>query len=220
MNDAATKTKEPAVSKTVTPIVTTAASQMPSAPHERRPRRSREQGQRERRGKRGGRDERVRPEFDQKTLAVRRVARVVAGGRRFNFSVLLVLGNREGSVGVGLGKAADTALAMDKANKRAKREMIRVPRTKNRSIPHELDAKYSSALVVLRPAKGKGLVAGSAARAVLELAGVTDVNAKILSGSKNKLNIARATIKALSLLLTPRGSVDESPITKKQAPNN
>ena len=157
MNDAVTKTKEPAVSETVTPMVTTAASQTPPAPHERRPRRSREQGQRERRGKRGGgRDERVRPEFDQKTLAVRRVARVVAGGRRFNFSVLLVLGNREGSVGVGLGKAADTALAMDKANKRAKREMIRVPRTKNRSIPHQLDAKYSSALVVLRPAKGKG----------------------------------------------------------------
>lgn len=150
--------------------------------------------------RRGGGDgrERVRPEFDQKMLTVRRVARVVAGGRRFSFSVLLAIGNKKGSVGVGLGKAGDTALAIEKATKNAKKEMIAVVRTANNSIPRQVEAKYSSAIVVMRPAKGKGLIAGSAVRSVLELAGITDVNAKILSGSKNKLNIARAAIQALA----------------------
>lgn len=144
--------------------------------------------------------ERAKPEFESKTLLVRRVARVVAGGRRFNFSVALVLGNRKGSVGVGLGKAADTAAAIEKATKDARKHLFSVPLTKNHSIPHFVEAKYSSARIVMRPSPQKGLIAGSAARVVLELCGLTDVNAKILSGSKNKLNIARATIKALSLL--------------------
>lgn len=148
----------------------------------------------------GGREDRVKPEFDQKMLGVRRVARVVAGGRRFNFSVLMVIGNRKGSVGVGTGKAGDTALAIEKATKSAKKHMIKVSRTANNSIPHIIEAKYSSATVVILPAKSKGLIAGSAVRSVLELAGITDVNAKIRSGSKNKLNIAQATIKALSTL--------------------
>lgn len=157
---------------------------------------------RERRGKRGGggHEERTRPEFESKTLLVRRVARVVAGGRRFNFSAVLVLGNRKGSVGVGIGKAADTALAIEKATKDARKHLFSIPLTKTRSIPHFSEAKYSSARIVMRPSPHKGLIAGSAARAVLELGGVTDINAKILSGSKNKLNIARATIKALSAL--------------------
>lgn len=148
----------------------------------------------------GHREERVRPEFDQKMLNVRRVARVVAGGRRFNFSVLVVIGNRKGAVGVGTGKAGDTALAIEKAARNAKKHLLRIVRTTNNSIPHALEAKYSSARIVLFPAKNKGLIAGSAARSVLELAGITDVNAKILSGSKNKLNIARATIAALAPL--------------------
>lgn len=150
----------------------------------------------------GGRDdrERVRPEYDQKMLNVRRVARVVAGGRRFSFSVLLAIGNRKGMVGVGTGKAGDTALAIEKATKDAKKNMITVKRTSNNSISEPLEAKFSSALIVFRPAPRKGLIAGSAVRSVLELAGITDVNAKILSGSKNKLNIARAAIKALSSL--------------------
>ena len=163
----------------------------------RRGRGGRDSGSRgPRRGSEGR--ERVRPEFDQKMLTVRRVARVVAGGRRFSFSVLLAIGNRKGSVGVGLGKAGDTALAIEKATKDAKKEMIAVVRTANNSIPRQVEAKYSSAIVVMRPAKGKGLIAGSAVRSVLELAGITDVNAKILSGSKNKLNIARAAVKALA----------------------
>lgn len=165
---------------------------------------SADSGRRERssRGRRpprrgGGRDDRTRSEYDQKTLDVRRVARVVAGGRRFNFSVLVVIGNRKGSVGVGTGKAADTSAAVDKATQAAKKALIKVARTETQSISHQIEAKYSSAIVVIRPSPNKGLIAGSAVRAVLELAGITNVNAKILSGSKNKLNIARATIEAL-----------------------
>ena len=181
-----------------TPIGTPIGAPTGAAPE--RVRRSKERAPIDRRQRRGGDRERVRPEFDQKMLSVRRVARVVAGGRRFSFSVLIALGNKKGSVGVGTGKAGDTALAIEKATKSAKKEMIQVSLTKNRSIPHRLEAKYSSAYLVMFPAPSKGLIAGSAVRAVLELAGITDINAKILSGSKNKLNIARATIKALSQL--------------------
>jgi len=151
--------------------------------------------------RRGPREGRRAGEPDQKVLDIRRVTRVVAGGRRFSFSVTMVVGDRKGRVGVGVGKGADTAVAMDKATRDGKKNMIKVPMTKERSIEHETKAKYCSAVVYIKPAKGKGLVAGSAVRSVLDLAGVTDVNAKILSRSKNKLNIARATVKALAQLI-------------------
>lgn len=152
------------------------------------------------RGGRGGAFERIKPEFDNKLIQIRRVTRVVAGGRRFAFSVALVAGNRKGSVGVGIGKAADTAQAIEKATKNAKKNMIKVLLTAGMMIPHEVKAKESSATVMIMPAKGRGMVAGSSVRNVLELAGIKDVRAKILSGSKNKLNNARATIKALKQL--------------------
>lgn len=151
--------------------------------------------------KRGGgrpRPERVKPEYEQKSIEVRRVARVVAGGRRFSFSVAMIIGDRKGKVGVGTGKAGDISNAMEKAAKDAKKHMITVKLTKTSSIPHEVSAKASSATVSIIPAPSRGLVAGSAVRNALELAGITDVSAKIVSGSKNKLNMARATVKALS----------------------
>ncbi len=178
----------------------------PVAPAASQEARTRERGGERGRGgprkggpRRGGdtRAPRAKPEFDSKTLTIRRVARVVSGGRRFAFSVALVAGNKKGMVGVGLGKAGDTALAIDKALRHAKKHMIKVNTTKGMSIPHESFAKYSSARVAIRPVKDRGLVAGSAARTVLELAGVTNVAAKIISPSKNQLNIARATIDAL-----------------------
>jgi small subunit ribosomal protein S5 len=155
------------------------------------------------RGPRKGGDSRAprtKPEYDSVMLNIRRVARVVSGGRRFAFSVALVAGDRKGRVGVGLGKAGDTALAIDKATRNAKKHMIKVNTTKDMSIPHEVFAKYSSARVAIRPVKDRGLVAGSACRNVLELAGLKNVAAKIVSPSKNKLNIARATIMALQNL--------------------
>jgi small subunit ribosomal protein S5 len=155
---------------------------------------------------RGGprRGDKPRSEFEQRTLQVRRVARVGKGGRRFNFSVAIAAGDRKGRIGIGLGKASDTALAIDKALKDARRNMITVRTTPTGSIPHEVDAKFSSARVTMMPASGRGIIAGSAVRDCLELAGVKDVNAKILSGSKNKLNIARAAVKALAALKAPR----------------
>ena len=151
-------------------------------------------------GSRGPRAERPKPEYDQKSIDVRRVARVVAGGRRFSFSVAMIIGDRKGKVGVGTGKAGDISMAMDKAAKDAKKHMITVKLTKTNSIPHQVAAKASSAVVEIIPAPSRGLVAGSAMRNLLELAGITDVSAKIRSGSKNKLNMARAGIKALTLL--------------------
>lgn len=153
------------------------------------------------RGGRGGAGfERVRPEFDNKVIQIRRVTRVVAGGRRFAFSVALVAGNRKGSVGVGIGKAADTAAAIEKAMKSAKKNMIKVRLSNEMMIPHEVTAKDASARIMVMPAPGRGMVAGSSVRNVLELAGIKNVRAKILSGSKNKLNNARATVKALAQL--------------------
>lgn len=121
----------------------------------------------------------------------------MAGGRRFNFSLVVVIGDRKGRVGVGLGKGVDTALAIDKATRDAKKNLITVVRTKTGSIPHQVTRKYASSTVEIVPSAGRGLVAGSAIRTVLDLAGVTDVVTKIHSRSKNKLTIARATIEAL-----------------------
>lgn len=156
---------------------------------------------RQRRSRRGGRrDERSRPEFDQKLVGIRRVTRVMAGGRRFSFSVTMVIGDKRGKVGVGVGKAADTQLAIEKAFRDAKKHLVTVPLNKHQHIPHDVSTKYASSEVMIMPAPGRGLVAGSSVRTVLELAGVKDVTAKLLSRSKNKLNNARATVEALKQL--------------------
>ncbi len=157
--------------------------------------------------RRGGpRGEKPRSEFDQKTLAVRRVTRVVAGGRRFAFSVAIVTGNKKGSVGVGIGKAGDTSQAIQKALADAKKSMITLSLTKTHSITAPSEAKNSSARVMIFPNNGRGLVAGSAVRTVLELAGVKDVTAKVFSPSKNKLNIARAALDALQMFAQKKGT--------------
>lgn len=151
-------------------------------------------------GKRSARPEKIKSEFDQRILNIRRVVRVVTGGRRFSFSVAIIIGNHKGSVGVGTGKGLDTSLAIDKALKNARKNLIKVNLVKGNSIAHEVSLKYSSARIVIRPAEGRGLIAGSAIRDIFELAGISDVSAKIVSPSKNKLNIARATVLALSQL--------------------
>jgi len=164
-----------------------------------RPERNRD-GKQRRERRQSTRAPRARSEFDQRNINVRRVTRVVSGGRRFSFSVSIIIGNRKGKVGVGVGKAGDTALAVDKAVRSAKKNMITVPLTENSSIPHEVSAKYCASRVTVIPVKGRGLVAGSSVRFVFELAGITDVIAKINSGSKNGLNNAQAAIAALKKL--------------------
>jgi len=154
------------------------------------------------RGPRRGGDrrprEKERSEFDNKIVSIRRVARVVSGGKRFTFSVSMVIGDRKGRVGVGLGKAADTALAIEKAMRDAKKNVITVPLTKTHSIAHDVSAKYGGSRVTIAPAPERGVIAGSSVRTVIELAGVKDVWAKIFSRSKNKLNNARVALEALA----------------------
>ncbi len=151
------------------------------------------------------RPERARQEFDQKVLSVRRVTRVTSGGRRFSFSTAVAIGDKKGRVGVGLGKAGDTPIAVEKAVRAAKKAMVTIL-LKNQSIAHPVEAKYASARVIIMPAPGKGVVAGSSVRTILELAGIKEVSAKILSRSKNKLNNARAAIVALSKLKSAKVS--------------
>lgn len=145
-----------------------------------------------------------RSEFEQKMLSIRRVTRVSSGGRRFSFSVVMAIGNGKGKVGVGIGKAGDTSLAIDKAIKSAKKNMVDIKTTKDMSIPHIVEAKYSSAIVSLQPSAGKGVVAGSAVRDLIELGGLKDIVGKVRSGSKNKLNIAHATLVAFKKLSDPK----------------
>jgi small subunit ribosomal protein S5 len=160
------------------------------------------------RGGKGGSDERKprpsferpKPEYDQKMVSIRRVTRVVAGGRRMTFAVALAIGDKKGSIGLGTGKGGDTSLAITKALRQAKKNLIKIKVTKEMSIPHEVSAKYSSSRVFIMPNKGKGLVAGSTVRDMLTLAGIKNVTAKIHSGSKNKLNNARAAYTALMTL--------------------
>lgn len=144
--------------------------------------------------------ERPKPEFDQKILSIRRVTRVMAGGRRFSFSVAMLIGDRKGSVGIGLGKSADTTLAISKAVASARKNMIKVKTTDDMSIAHDIGAKYKASDIFIMPNRGKGIVAGGAVRDLLNLAGLKNVTGKILSRSKNQLNNARATMKALKAL--------------------
>jgi small subunit ribosomal protein S5 len=151
-------------------------------------------------GRRQSSFNRPKPEFDQKILSIRRVTRVVAGGRRFSFSVTLIAGDKKGSVGLGLGKAGDTSLAINKALRNAKKNMVKLNLTKTMSIPYDLSAKFSSSQVKLIPNKGRGLVSGSVMRDIIKLAGVKDVTGKILSKTKNKLNNAKAVMLAFSTI--------------------
>ena len=150
------------------------------------------------------RQEKQKSEFEQKTLEVRRVTRVVEGGKRFTFRAALIIGDLKGRVALGVAKGADVALAIEKATFRAKKDLFTVPLTKEGTIPHEVSAKYGSAKVILKPAaEGRGIVAGGAMRTVCGLSGVRHITGKILN-SANKINIARATIVALKQLKQPR----------------
>lgn len=139
-------------------------------------------------------------EFDQKTLDLRRVTRVVKGGKRFSFRATVVVGNRNGKVGVGLSKGIDVAQSIDKAVRLAKKKLIIVPLV-NKTIPHEVYAKFGAAEVIMKPGtRGRGIIAGGPVRAVCELAGIENISAKIIGTTKNKLTNALAAIEALKQL--------------------
>jgi len=144
--------------------------------------------------------EKEKSEYDQKVLDVARVTRVVAGGRRFRFRTTVAIGNRNGKIGIGIAKSTDVTGAVEKAVSSAKKNLVIVP-IKDRTIPHEVYAKFSSAEVILKPAKqGKGLVAGGVVRVICDLVGIENISGKVIGRTTNKLNNAMATIEALKKL--------------------
>lgn len=149
----------------------------------------------------GNRRERTKSDMDQKVLDIRRTARVVSGGRRFSFRATVVVGDRNGRVGLGVGKAPSVAEAVDKGAFQARKRVIMVPLTAAKSIPHAVQAKFSASYVVLKPGReGRGIVAGGPVRVVSDLAGIRNLTAKIIGRTSNKLNNAAATMEALKKL--------------------
>lgn len=143
---------------------------------------------------------RIKDEFDSKLLDLARVVRVAAGGRRFRFRAVIVVGNKSGKVGVGVAKGIDVSQAVEKATRLAKKNLIEVPIVQE-TIPYEVSAKFGSAYVLLRPQrKGRGLVAGGTVRTICALSGIKNISSKVLGTTRNKLNNARATIEAIKKL--------------------
>ena len=140
-------------------------------------------------------------EFRDKVLEVRRVTRVMAGGKRFSFRTTVVIGDGKGRVGVGIAKGLDVAASVEKAKRQAQKNLIKVVMKDNRTIPYDVEAKYGAARVRIKPARlNHGLIAGGSARVVLEMVGIKDISAKILGRTTNKLANAMATIEALKKL--------------------
>ncbi len=145
--------------------------------------------------------QRLESEWEEKIIQVRRVTKVVKGGKKLSFRAVVAIGNGKGQVGIGVGKAAEVLSAIQKGVGDARKHLIKVPLI-GTTIPHELTGKQGASRILLKPAaKGTGVIAGGAARAILELAGVGDVMSKSL-GSRAPLNVARATINGLSNLRT------------------
>lgn len=148
--------------------------------------------------RRTARERNVKDNIEEKVVQIRRVTKVVKGGKQLSFRAIVVVGDRQGKVGVGVGKAKEVITAVQKSAADARRHLVSVPMTKHKTFPHRAEGKYGAAKVMLRPAAlGTGVIAGGSVRTVLELAGVVNAMGKEL-GSKNPLNNARAVVEAIS----------------------
>jgi len=152
--------------------------------------------------RRGPRINEKKSEFESKLLDLTRVARMTAGGRRFRFRALIIIGNEKGKVGFGVAKGKDVAQAVEKATVVANKNLITVPIV-NETIPHQVEAKFGAAKVLLKPQrKGRGLVAGGTVRVICTLAGIKNISSKVITRTGNKINNTKATINALKKLKT------------------
>ena len=148
---------------------------------------------------------REKSEFKEKVVDLRRVTRVVAGGKRFRFRATMIVGDEKGRVGIGVAKGADFQAAVAKSKAKAIKNIFKLELKENRTINHEVEAKYSAAKVILKPAvAGHGLKAGGAVRTVLALAGIKDATAKCLGRTTNKLSNAMAALRALKSIRAKR----------------
>jgi len=156
-------------------------------------------------------------EFEEKIIHINRVAKVVKGGRRFGFTALVCVGDKHGNVGLGYGKANEVAGAIKKGVDQARKNLKKVPiRDGARTIPHQIEARFGAADVLIKPAKdGTGVIAGGPMRAILEIAGYHNVVAKSM-GTKNQINVAKATMKALQSLKDPAAYM----AARKRTPEN
>lgn len=189
--------------------VTEATAEATAETSEKREARRNDRGERrgnrgergDRRGNRGREEE--KDKFIERVVTINRVSKVVKGGRRFSFTALVVVGDGNGMVGVGYGKAKEVPAAISKGVEEAKKNFFRVPRIEGRTIPHRVQGEAAAGVVMLRPATaGTGVIAGGPVRAVLEAAGIHDVLSKSL-GSSNQINIVHAAIEALRQLEEP-----------------
>jgi small subunit ribosomal protein S5 len=154
----------------------------------------------------------IKKEFENEVLDISRVERMTAGGRRLRFRTLIVVGDKKGRVGVGSAKGQDVQQAIEKATKKAQKSVVKVDITESGTIPHEVKAKFGAAVILLKPqSEGRGLVAGGTVRTICYLAGIENISGKILGNTRNKLNNAKATIKALqSLKPAPQKKKEEN----------
>ncbi len=139
-------------------------------------------------------------EFEEQVISIKRVTKVVKGGRRFRFSALVAVGDKKGRVGLGLGKSHEVPEAIKKAIEKAKKSLVNVPITEDGTIPHQLEVKEGAGRVLIKPARpGTGIIAGNTARAILEVCGIKNIVTKSI-GSNNIHNLSHTLVKALSLL--------------------